>query len=210
MTPLPRLDHLVYGTPDIEETVDQLEHRTGVRATPGGQHLGHGTRNALLALGPSMYLEILGPDPEQPEPDEPRWLGIDDLKAPRLITWAATASPVAPFANQAMVRGIDLGGVQPAHRRRPDGVELHWQLTDPSVMLADGLVPFFIDWGSGPHPADTAPSGVTFTALQAEHPEPDAVMSLLHALDLNMEVRSGHRPALVAILECPKGTVELR
>ena len=93
MSHVSRLDHLVYGTPDIEETVDQLERRTGVRATPGGQHLGHGTRNALLALGPSMYLEILGPDPEQPEPDEPRWLGIDDLTAPRLITWAATASP---------------------------------------------------------------------------------------------------------------------
>jgi len=189
MTPLPRLDHLVYGTPDIEETVDQLERRTGVRA---------------------MYLEILGPDPEQPEPDEPRWLGIDDLTAPRLITWAATAAPLVPLVDQATALGIDLGGVQPAHRRRPDGVDLHWQLTDPSVMLADGLVPFFIDWGSGPHPADTAPSGVTFTALQAEHPEPDAVMSLLHALDLNMEVRSGNRPALVAILECPKGTVELR
>ena len=210
MTQLSRLDHLVYGTPDIEETVDWLEHQTGVRATPGGQHLGHGTRNALMALGPATYLEILGPDPQQPEPDEPRWLGIDDLDTPRLITWAATASPVAPFAEEATALGISLGQVQPAHRRPPEGVDLHWELTDPSVMLAGGLVPFFIDWGSGPHPADTAPGGVTITALQAEHPEPDAVASLLKDLDLNLEVTQGPRAALVAILECPKGTVELR
>jgi hypothetical protein len=210
MTKLSRLDHLVYGTPNIEETVDQLERQTGVRAMPGGQHLGHGTRNALLALGPSMYLEILGPDPEQPEPDEPRWLEIDDLTAPRLITWAATASPLAALVDRATALGIDLGEVQSAHRRQPDGGDLHWELTDPSVMLAGGLVPFFIDWGWGPHPADIAPGGVTFTALRAEHPEPDAVESLLRALHLNVEVRPGQRPALLATLDCPKGTVELR
>ena len=210
MTQLFRLDHLIYGTPDIEETVDWLERQTGVRAAPGGQHLGHGTRNALMALGSTTYLEILGPDPEQPQPDEPRWLGIDDLDAPRLLTWAATASPLVPFAEKAMARGMDLGMVQPAHRRRPDGVDLHWELTDPSVMLAGGLVPFFIDWGSGPHPADTAPVGATFIGLRAEHPEPDAVVSLLQDLDLNLEVVRGPQVALVATLEGPKGTVELR
>ena len=210
MSRLSRVDHLVYGTPDLEDTVDRLERQTGVRAASGGQHLGRGTRNALIALGPASYLEILGPDPEQPEPDEPRWLGIDDLDAPRLITWAATASPLAAFVEEAMALGITLGRVQPAHRRRADGVDLHWELTDPSVMLADGLIPFFIDWGSGPHPADTAPTGVALTALRAEHPEPDTLVSLLQALDLNLEVLRGPRSALVAILECPKGTVELR
>ena len=210
MSRLSRVDHLVYGTPDLEDTVDRLERQTGVRAASGGQHLGHGTRNALIALGPASYLEIVGPDPEQPELDEPRWLGIDDLDAPRLITWAAMASPLAPFVEQAAARGVALGRVQPGRRRRPDGVDLHWELTDPSVMLADGLVPFFIDWGSGPHPAETAPSGVTLTALRAEHPDPDKVVSLLQTLDLNLEVLRGPRTALVAILECPKGTVELR
>jgi hypothetical protein len=48
---LGRVDHLVYATPDLKLGIHKLEKLLGVRATPGGQHLGLGTRNALIALG---------------------------------------------------------------------------------------------------------------------------------------------------------------
>ena len=84
-----RIDHLVYATPDLAAGVERVEKLLGVRAVPGGQHPGAGTRNALIGLGDQVYLEIIGPDPDQPKPPRARRFGIDELKSPRLVTWAA-------------------------------------------------------------------------------------------------------------------------
>ncbi len=91
----PALDHLVYAAPDLEAAVDDLERRFGVRAVPGGSHPGRGTRNALIGLGEGAYLEILAPDPDQPLPDGPRWLGADASAGPRLTSWAVRTSDLA-------------------------------------------------------------------------------------------------------------------
>src|SRR6186713_405022 len=86
---LRRLDHLVYAVPDLDSGVADLEQRLGVRASAGGQHQGRGTRNALIALGPDSYLEILAPDPAQPRPAAGRWFGVDENVPARLAGWAA-------------------------------------------------------------------------------------------------------------------------
>ena len=204
------LDHLVYGTPDLGATVARIGAEWGVRPAPGGQHLGHGTRNALLALGDGVYLEILGPDPEQPEPDELRWLGIDNLSEERLLTWAAKGEELDDLTIHAAAHGIELGEVQEAGRRRTDGVLLTWQLTDPTADRANGVLPFFVDWGTSPHPSETAPPGVTLLSLRAEHPHPHAVNAGLEALEVLIPVSEGAQPQLIATLETPRGVVELK
>jgi hypothetical protein len=204
------IDHLVYATPDLQIGIDRIEKSLGVRATPGGQHPGRGTRNALLALGPAIYLEIIGPDPQQPAPRQPRPFGIDALNEPRLVTWVVKESDLEKRSKDARRAGVMLGEVIPGSRKRSDGILLSWRYTDPRTVVADGIVPFFIDWGKTPHPAVTAASGASLVDLRAEHPDVDRVQMLLKQLGLGLSVRHGPRPALIATVTGPRGSVELR
>ena len=209
-TLLDRIDHLVYATPDLQRGIDGIEQRLGIKATPGGQHPGLGTRNALVALGPTSYLEIIGPDPEQPKPAGPRRFGIDDLTAPRIVRWVVKSNALDAESARAAKAGIRLGAVTSGSRRRPDGVVLSWRYTDPNTVAADGLVPFFIDWGTSPHPALTAARGASLVQLRAEHPDADRVQQMLGQLGLDLRVSHGSAPAIVAMIDSPRGRVELR
>ena len=209
-TLLDRVDHLVVAAPDLEAAVADFERRLGVRATPGGRHPGRGTHNALIALGPRTYLELIGPDPRQPLPDTPRWFGIDDLETPRLVTWAANGTRLEELASAAERHGVRLGAVSAGSRQRADGALLHWRFTHPAAMPVDGIVPFFIDWGESPHPAGTAAPGSTLVDLKAEHPDAAEARRALTALGLDLAVRPGPRPALIAIVECRGQRMEVR
>ena len=207
---LTKIDHLVYATPDLAAGVERVERLLGVLAVAGGQHPGAGTRNALIGLGDRVYLEIIGPDPSQPKPDRARRFGIDELRAPRLVTWAAKGTDLEGIAQDAKKHGLDLGKVQFGSRRRPDGVLLAWRLTVSPELIAGGIVPFFIDWGETPHPASTLPKGCTIVALRAEHPDANRIQADLSALGLNIRVDKGAGPALIATIRTAHGDVELR
>jgi hypothetical protein len=201
------VDHLVYATPDLDASIRDLESLLGVLASVGGRHLGCGTRNALIAIGDRAYLEVIGPDPDQPTPNGPRWFDIDAIDQPRLVTWAAHATDLDRFV---ATTGVPLGAVADGSRLREDGVTLSWRLTNPDVMLGDGVVPFFIDWGMSPHPSATATHGPRLTDLRGEHPAPDDTRALLAQLDIPLAITTASRPALVATLQTAAGAIELR
>lgn len=173
----------------------------------GGSHPGLGTRNAILALGPTTYLEVIGPDLKQSAPPAGRWFGIDALVEPRLVAWAVKDSALESRFAQALSAGFPVGPVESAGRERPDGQLLRWQFTHPRVLAAQGVVPFFIHWG-GAHPANIAPQGLRFVSLRAEHPNPVPVRALLRQFGLCLNVEAGE-PRLVATLETPRGRMEL-
>lgn len=206
---LARIDHVVYATPDLAAGIEEFEKRTGVCAAPGGQHPDWGTRNALVALGPASYLEIIGPDPDQPRPERPRPFGIDHLTAPRIVTWAANGADLETLVRDAAERGIRLGKVRRGKRERPDGVLLTWSYTELFTVVADGVVPFFIDWGQTEHPARGAPHGVRLIAFRAEHPQPEPVQKMLRDLGLDLIVTRGGSPRLYATIETAEGRIEL-
>lgn len=200
------LDHLVYATPDLDATVAELERSLGVRAAVGGRHPGFGTRNQLLGLGGKSYLEIVGPDPEQGRPEQPRPFGIDTLTEPVLVTWAVAVGDLDAVIARARERGYDPGDAQDMSRCTPSGELLSWRLTLPHE---SGIVPFLIDWGATRHPAESGLPAVELVSLGGGHPEPESVRGDLAAIDVRLDLDKQLRPCLTAVLSGRYGPVTL-
>jgi hypothetical protein len=207
VTTLARIDHLVYAAPNLAAASTSVAGWLGVTPAAGGRHVGVGTRNELLGLGDGSYLEIIGPDPEQPPPAAPRPFGLDELDGPRLMTWGARTTDIDAAIAAARAAGHDPGDARSMQRARPDGVLLSWRLTGAN---GDGVVPFLIDWGDTPHPAASAPTGVELVALELTHPAPERVQAVLDAWGLgDVRVAAGDAPSVRARLRGPNGDLVL-
>jgi Glyoxalase-like domain len=206
---IPHLDHLVFAAQDLETGIAHIERLTGVRAVLGGRHPSFGTHNALLGLGPHAYLEIMAPDPSLPAPARGRLTDGWGLESPRLVTWVVRPPDIAEAATTAASCGIELGKVRPCSRLTPDGTTLRWRLSDPYSPRLSGAVPFLIDWGATPHPAETARVGLSLEGFRIEHPAADTVNEVLESLHAGELCTRNDNVRLVARVRSPKGLVEL-
>jgi hypothetical protein len=198
----------VYAAPLFEETLDWFEEVSGVRPLAGGSHPNWRTRNAIVPLSPTTYLEIIGPEPSR-RGDPPKVFGLDVLDAPRLVTWAAQGGDLANLASRAQAHRIPIGHPSSGRRQRPNGAWLTWELTDPTLPVSDGLVPFFIDWRTSPHPGASGPAHIALEELHGEHPNPAMPAEQLRVLGLDLRVDAGPLPRLVATLKTPRGQMVL-
>jgi Glyoxalase-like domain len=219
------IDHLVYATPTLDETVAKLQTDLGIELVPGGAHVGRGTRNYLAGLGGDRYLEVIGPDLEQPAPASPRPFGVDDLTEARLVTWCCR--PHSPLNNvhlRVSLENYDLGQVISMSRRRPDGVLLEWELTARVGDPGDACIPFVIDWKDCPHPSASLRHTTFLDTLTLQHPDRDQLGRVLAALESTRDVsvsddgRTMFGPdivlvdgasRLVASLQTPSGRLKL-
>jgi hypothetical protein len=196
------IDHLVIGARTLEEGAAYVEAQLGVRPGPGGRHDGVGTHNMLLGLGRPCYLEVIAPDPGQPDPPQPRPFDLDDpamrlrLDAgPRLIAWVART----PVLDAVVTRlgAHHAGEIRPMRRGR-----LSWRIAmPPQRQDMSNLIPALIQWDDGKGAAQKLPdSGVRLVALEAEHPEVDGLRNALaqRGLDEALRIRRSPHPRLVA------------
>jgi len=203
------IDHIVYGVPRLAQAVASFAGLTGVQPLRGGSHQGMGTANFLIGLGTGAYLEIIGPDPNQPQPTGGRWFGIDRLTAPRIVAWAIRTADIDGSVAAARAQGYDPGQPWAMSRRTDAGDVLQWRLTPPQVELAGGLVPFLIDWGSTPHPTSRELPQTRLTSWTAIHPAPELVQQPLAALGCQLDIGAGDRAGLTAVIEGNYGLVRL-
>lgn len=204
------IDHIVYAAPNLAAGTAAVEALVGMAAAPGGPHPGMGTRNTLMSLGDDVYLEIIAPDPEQPDPPSGRPFDIDAMSEGRLITFAIHASEgetIEDVTAAMAACGEDPGPISAMSRVKPDGEEIHWSLT---MSAGPGLVPFVIEWGNTTHPATVTPTGCTLVSLSGTHPDPDHIRALHRAISIDVDVTAGDAVTFEATLDTPNGRVTLR
>jgi Glyoxalase-like domain len=199
------LDHLLLGCNRLDRGIAFVEDHAGVRAAFGGVHPGRGTRNALLSLGKRRYLEIIAPDPDQPDAKDPLALHLKELSDPQIVGWAVHPGELGSFAKKLRDAGVAFDGPSPGSRKRADGRVLQWQ----TLTLKDNsswLLPFFIEWSAGSlHPSADAPAGCRLIRFEAVTPEPDHLAKTSELLSLDLPITKGAKPQLRATIAGPKG-----
>ncbi len=207
------LDHIVVAGATLAQAIEYVADLTGVAPRPGGRHVAMGTHNALVRLGPRVYLELIAVDPGLPRPARPRWFDLDDAAMqaeigdrPRLIHGVARPPDIEGAAARAKV---DPGRIHPMSRG-----DFRWRITipDDGTRPGGGVLPTLIQWDVACHPADGLPGdGASLVELAASHPDPAAIRAALAALGLGetLRVTYGAAPRLAAMLRTPRGLVTL-
>jgi hypothetical protein len=211
-----RLDHLVIAAETLQQGVDYIQSTLGVEIPKGGVHATMATHNHLMQLSNNVYLEVIAIDPKATPPDRPRWFNLDDAlmreslhRQPRLITWVINTPDILATTDQSI---LHIGN--PTELRRDD---LSWQigLTDDGRLLANGLVPYIIQWNTNRHPSQAmANPGCRLLSLEIHHNRADWLQSVLasikadHLVSIHPLVDS-ESPYMSATIESPAGTISL-
>jgi glyoxalase-like protein len=206
--PVSRIDHLVVTAGSLAEGADYVRRALGAELQPGGEHALMGTHNCLLRLGERVYLEVIAANPAAAAPGRPRWFQLDRpdaVRTPRLATWVARTDDIHAAAARSPV---PLGTIEPMSR---GGLEWLITVRRDGGLLMDGVAPTVIQWPEGVHPADSMKdSGCSLTALEAFHPEPEALRELLASIGFEGRFpispqSRGAKPYLVATIETASG-----
>ena len=122
MAAILQLDHIVIAVRDLAQAIADYE-ALGFTVTPGGQHPGRTSHNALIVFADGAYLELIawqGPAPQE------RWWHDLQQYGEGLVDFALLPDDTVAVAEAARGRGLEVVPRDGA-RLRPDGRELQWQ-----------------------------------------------------------------------------------
>lgn len=136
------IDHVVVVVRDLETASADAE-RAGFTVTPGGEHAGGATHNALIPFADGSYIEVIAfrePDERQAHKWWPRlWKGEG------LVDFALLSSDLATEADAIAARGLDVPPPADNGRLRLDGERLEWRAVQTQETVGESGLPFIIE-----------------------------------------------------------------
>ncbi len=206
------LDHIIWACDDLERGARRFEALTGVSPRYGGVHASGSTHNALVAVGPRCYLEILAPTGPQ-SPTEDAWCRLArESTEPRIMTYCQRSPrPLSQLAQIAEAAGAHHALVSNNGRLTPEGVRLNWQWVAPVFEQFGLAFPFFIDWLDSPHPAATAPDrgDLRLAEFAVGHPQAGALLQTLNKMGTPINTYTAAAMEFRVRLHTPRGMVSL-
>jgi hypothetical protein len=131
-----RIDHVIYGTADLDLAAARIEAELGLKATAGGRHDGVGTHNRIVPLNDGSFLELLAvADPQEASGSElGAALQAAIARGDGLLGWAVAVDDLGAVAGR-LGTTISTVGRQGQTAR----------LTAVAESLAEPCLPFFIE-----------------------------------------------------------------
>jgi hypothetical protein len=159
-----RLDHVSYATAhdSVIDVIQRIGSQLGASFIDGGIHPQFGTRNFILPLKESRYIEVVCPL-DHPAADKTPFGQLVSKKVDAgggWLTWVVAVNDLAPIEEKLQRKAIT------AHRKKPDGNELFWRQIGVLDTLDQASNPFFIEWQSDLHPSTERDSVVALSSLE--------------------------------------------
>lgn len=169
-----RVDHVSYAAEHdgVHATAERIGKLLGVTPVDGGVHPRFGTRNVILPLEHTLYVEIVE-CLDHPASDKAPFGQAVKARSETgggWLGWVIRVDDIAEIETRLGRRAAD------GNRTRPDGVELRWKQIGVKGLQSDPQLPFFVEWETkDAHPGLGAEqSGVTIESLQIAG-DPDRV-----------------------------------
>jgi Glyoxalase-like domain len=155
-----RIDHVIYGTADLDVASARMETEFGLAAVGGGRHDGLGTHNRIVPQGDGSFVELLAvADPHEAKDSD---LGAALMTAIQagdgLLGWAVAVDDIQPVAARL---GIPITTVGRQGRTA--------RLVGVAESLAEPCLPFFIEHDARrPTPPVASPTRITWVEVAGD------------------------------------------
>ncbi|MEA2516295.1 MAG: hypothetical protein QOG16_133 [Actinomycetota bacterium] len=204
-----RVDHVIFGTVDMERTAAEILERHGLASVVGGRHEGRGTGNRIVPLG-SAYLELMGVVDEAEAANHPfgRWFTEQISDRDRFLMWCIGTDDIDAVSTRL---GLE---VEEWTRATPDGAILSWRLAGLEISNEHPEIPFFIQWTVPEelHPSKAralhpnVPSGYAMITLAGDHAR---VQRWIGDSDLPVRFTTGKQGVVDVTIATDRGEIAL-